>query len=282
MGFIDFEMIIITPEMMALIAEIDEFSRSWQSLEKIDSKRLLALKRSAKIESIGSSTRIEGSKLSNREVETLLDRFESKSFVTRDEQEVAGYTYVCDEIYSRFDEIPFSEGAIKQIHMWLLRYSERDEAHRGGYKKVPIKIEAFDLQHKSLGVLLETTSPMLTPIQMHDLVNWTNESSEQRDLHSLIVIGLFTVVFLAIHPFQDGNGRISRLLTSLLMLKAGYHHVSYSSLESIIEANKDSYYIALLRTQKAWQSGMPDWSPWLNFFLSCLQKQKQHLEVKFS
>jgi Fic family protein len=163
-----------------------------------------------------------------------------------------------------------------------LQFSDKDERHRGEYKKFPIQIEAFDEAGKSLGVVFTTTSPLETPMKMQELVQWTNGALETKSLHPLLVIGIFVVVFLAIHPFQDGNGRPSRLLTTLLMLKTGYSYVPYSSMESIIETNKESYYLALQKTQKSWQNGKPDWAPWLLFFLQCLQRQKEHLRVKLS
>lgn len=272
----------ITAEMLNFIAEIDEFKGAWQYLGKLAPDRLSVLKKVATIESIGSSTRIEGSKLSDREIEALLSHVENKSFENRDEQEVAGYAFVCEKIFSHFTDIPITENSIKQLHTWLLQYSDKDERHRGEYKKIPIRIEAFNEQGKSMGIIFESISPMETPIRMGELIDWTRKSLEEKVLHPLIVIGLFIVIFLAIHPFQDGNGRLSRLVTTLLMMKVGYYYVPYSSLESIIEANKESYYLALQRTQKNWLNQQPDWTPWLLFFFKCLHKQKQHLEVKIT
>jgi len=277
---IDIQTITITPEMLNIIAEIDEFKGAWQYLERLAPVRLSALKKVATIESIGSSTRIEGAKLSNREVESLLSRIELGSFENRDEQEVAGYAFSCEKIFEHYLDMPLKENNIKQMHAWLLRFSDKDERHGGEFKKIPITIEAFDEKGKSVGVIFETVSPLETPMRMHELIDWTNDAIEKKSLHPLIVIGLFTVLFLAIHPFQDGNGRLSRQLTTLLLLQSGYHHVAYSSLESIIEANKEAYYLALQKTQTSWMRNQPDWAPWLLFFLQCLQRQKQHLEVK--
>ena len=274
--------IVITPEMLNLIAEIDEFKGAWLQMGRLTPDRLSALKKVATIESIGSSTRIEGAKLSDNEIEQLLKGVgaNAKSFQTRDEQEVAGYGLVCEEVCARYNAIPLTENSIKQLHIWLLQYTDKDERHRGEYKKIPIRIEAFDSNGRSMGVILETTPPLQTGIKMQELIEWANRSLETKILHPLVVIGLFVVLFLAIHPFQDGNGRLSRLLTTLLMLKSGYHYVPYGSLESIIEANKEEYYIALQQTQKGWQNHKPEWNRWLLFFFHCLQRQKRHLEVK--
>lgn len=280
MGMVSVDSIIVTLEMLKLIGEIDEFKGVWQQGHGLTPDRLSALKKVATIESIGSSTRIEGVKLSDKEIETFLSRVDVNTFETRDEQEVAGYAFVCKQTFDNYASIPFTENVIKQFHTWLLQYTDKDVRHRGEYKKIPIRIEAFDSNGKSVGVIFETTSPLETPIKMGELIAWTNDSLEKKIVHPLIVIGIFIVLFLAIHPFQDGNGRLSRLLTTLLMLKCGYSYAPYSSLESVIEANKEAYYLALQKTQKSWQNQQPDWSSWLLFFFHCLQRQIRHLEVK--
>lgn len=272
----------ISPEMLRLIGEIDEFKGSWRVMATLAPERLAALKRVATIESIGSSTRIEGSKLTDAQVEALLGRLETKSFVSRDEQEVAGYAEVMDAVFDAHAAIPLSENYIKQLHAMLLRHSSKDERHRGEYKKLPNHVEAFDADGKSVGVVFETTSPFDTPFKMQELVVWTREALADRAWHPLIVVGLFVVVFLEIHPFQDGNGRLSRVLTTLLLLQAGYGYAPYSSLESVVEANKESYYLGLRRTQGTLKRDEPDFEPWLLFFLRSLKKQKDRLAEKIA
>ena len=271
---------VITPEMLLLIGEIDEFKGAWQLLGRLTPDRLQALRKVATIESIGSSTRIEGVKLSDQEIEKLLSNLESYSFVSRDEQEVAGYAYVCQEIFQGYESMTFSENLIKQLHDWLLKFSDKDESHRGEYKKLSNNVEAFDATGKSIGIIFQTASPFETPMRMQELITWVNQQLAQKQLHPLIVIGVFVVTFLAIHPFQDGNGRLSRILTTLLLLQSGYLYVPYSALESFIERSKDNYYLALRKTQATLRSPNPDFVPWLVFFLKMLQKQKVHLEQK--
>ena len=270
----------ITPEILNLIAEIDEFKGSWKALGTLAPERLAALRKVATIESIGSSTRIEGARLSDRQIETLLSNIDNKSFTTRDEQEVAGYANVMQILFDSWETIPISENYIKQLHSILLQYSSKDDSHRGQYKSVDNHIEAFDVNGKSLGILSVTSSPMMTPILMRELVEWTRDAYIDKQLHPLLIIGLFIVRFLAIHPFQDGNGRLSRVITTLLLLKSGYTYVPYSSLETVIEDNKEGYYLALRRTQKSLDVDKPDWNPWLVFFLNSLKRQKDRLEVK--
>ena len=245
---------------------------------RIAPDRLSSLRRVATIESIGSSTRIEGATLSNRDVETLLSNLELRSFATRDEQEVAGYADVMETIFAHWADIPLTENHIRQLHRDLLMHSAKDERHRGSYKTLDNHVEAFDADGKSLGVVFATAKPFDTPALMADLVGWVKDQRDSKGLHPLLVIAVFVVVFLEIHPFQDGNGRLSRVLTTLLLLRAGYAYVPYSSLESIIEQSKDGYYLALRGTQGTIRTGAPDWEPWVVFFLRALQQQKRVLE----
>lgn len=277
---INTDSIKITHEMIAIMSEIDEFKGAWRALGKIAPERLSQLRKVATIESVGSSTRIEGSKLSDREVEALLSRLETKSFTSRDEEEVAGYAAVMEIIFNSYETIPLTENYLKQLHAILLQYSSKDQRHRGDYKKLSNSVEAFDADGKSVGVVFETTTPFDTPREMETLYAFVNKAFEEKTLHPLVIVAVFIVVFLAIHPFQDGNGRISRILTTLLLLKSGYAYVPYSSMESVIEQNKESYYLALRRTQQSLKSEDADWSPWLLFFLQSLQKQKRRIEQK--
>jgi Fic family protein len=243
-------------------------------------ERLSALRRVATIESIGSSTRIEGSKLSDREVERLLASLEIKSFETRDEQEVAGYAETMELVFQSWEEITLTENHVKQLHRDLLRYSEKDAHHRGQYKTQSNSVAAFDEAGKQVGIVFEPATPFDTPQLMKEIVDWTRGALETRKLHPLLVIAVFIVVFLEIHPFQDGNGRLSRILTTLLLLRAGYAYVPYSSLESVVEQSKEGYYLALRQTQGTVRTDAPDWQPWVLFFLRALQQQMHRLAKK--
>ena len=197
----------ITPEILSLIARIDEFKGAWRALGTLAPERLSALRRVATIESIGSSTRIEGSKLTDREVERLLSNLAIQSFDTRDEQEVAGYAELMDLVFSSWQDIPFNENHIKQLHQILLRHSEKDVRHRGAYKTNSNSVAAFDKNGTQIGIVFETATPFDTPRLMAELVSWVNSERENGHLHPLLIIAIFVVVFLEIHPFQDGNGR---------------------------------------------------------------------------
>ncbi|HEV7672662.1 MAG TPA: Fic family protein [Thermoanaerobaculia bacterium] len=270
----------ITPEILGLIAKIDEFKGAWRALGTLAPDRLSALRRVATIESIGSSTRIEGSKLSDRDVERLLSNLEIKTFTTRDEQEVAGYAEVMELVFSSWQDISLTENHIRQLHRDLLVYSEKDAWHRGNYKTSPNHVTAFDERGAQIGVVFETATPFDTPGKMTELVTWMREERDLKRLHPLLLIGLWVVVFLEIHPFQDGNGRLSRILTTLLLLQAGYAYVPYSSLESVVEQNKEAYYLALRQTQGTIRTDAPDWQSWLTFFLRSLAEQVRRLNQK--
>ena len=270
----------ITPEMLSLVAAIDEFKGGWRSLGTLAPDRLSALLRVATIESIGSSTRIEGSRLSDRDVERLLSNLQIQKFSSRDEQEVAGYAKVMEMVFTSWRDIALTENHIKQLHRDLLIHSEKDTWHRGNYKTSTNSVIAFDDSDKQLGVVFETATPFDTPRLMSELVAWFMAARETRRLHPLLLIGIWVVVFLEIHPFQDGNGRLSRVLTTLLLLQAGYAYVPYSSLESVVEQSKEAYYPALRQTQGTIRTGAPNWQPWLMFFLRSLSEQVRRLTRK--
>lgn len=270
----------ILPEHLKLISEIDEFKGKWQMLRNLAPDQLSLLKRIATIESIGSSTRIEGAGLTDSEVERLLSGLNTTSFESRDEAEVAGYAEAMEMIFESYDEIQISENHIRQLHQVLLRFTSKDARHRGEYKKLPNHVEAFAANGRSLGIIFETASPFDTPFRMKELIQWFSEESQKGTLHPLLLMAIFIVHFLAIHPFQDGNGRLSRILTTLLLMRSGYSYVPFSSLERIVEENKDRYYLSLRRAQSTLYTNNSKLNDWLLFFLGCLRKQISVLDSK--
>lgn len=279
-GMFDFQYPSISSEILSIVSTIDEFKGAWRAFGTISPERLDALKRVATIESIGSSTRIEGSRLTDREVETLMAGLSSTSFDSRDKQEVAGYAKVMELLFSSWEYIPFNENHIQQLHRDLLAYVDKDVAHRGKYKTHTNTVVARDETGKVIGIVFETATPFDTPRLMAELVAWYRAEKDSKTLHPLLAIAVFIVTFLAIHPFEDGNGRLSRILTTLLLLQAGYSYVPYSSLESVVEQNKGNYYIALRQTQVTIRTEHQNWEPWLLFFLRSLHAQVKRLEKK--
>ena len=252
------ETLNINNEILNLISAIDEFKGAWQAIGRIAPERLSKLRRVATIESIGSSTRIEGAKLSDREVEVLLSNLDIESFANRDEQEVAGYAAVMDTVFEHAHDIALTSNYIKQLHGQLLQYSEKDTRHRGEYKTLSNNVEAFTPEGKSVGVVFATATPFDTPRFMDELIEWADQAFREKSLHPLLITAIFTVVFLEIHPFQDGNGRLSRILTTLLLVKSGYAYVPYSSLESVDRiGGQYTYYFVAFRPARFGLTSMP-------------------------
>ena len=265
----------IPQNIWSLINQIDELKGQWIGGVKLNPQALGRLKRWTLITSSGSSTRIEGSKMSDEEVEAFIRGLKTQKFSDRDKQEVKGYYELLENTFNSWQHIPFTESTIKHFHKELLKYSEKDKGHLGEYKKGENKVEMFNASGKSLGVIFDTTPAYLTPKQMQELLDWTKEVLALKTIHPLLIIGNFLVEFLAIHPFQDGNGRLSRILTNLLLLKSGYAYAPYVSHEKLIEENKADYYIALRRSQKKLKDEASDIADWLEFFLSiCLEQGK--------
>ncbi len=272
----------VSGEMLRLISEVDRYLGQWSVMRHLAPERLAGLRRIATIESVGSSTRIEGSRLSDAEVVGLLGRLETRAFRSRDEEEVAGYAYVMELVFSHQEDMALTESVLLQLHRDLLRHSTKDERHRGSYKTLANHVAAFDEDGQEIGIVFATSSPFDTPREMEELLAWQRRVEAETLLHPLLRIGVFIVNFLAIHPFQDGNGRLSRILTTLLLLRAGYGYVPYASLEAIIEQNKETYYQVLRRTQTTLGDNAPDWESWLHFFLRCLQRQTIRLEERLA
>ena len=272
--------ITITSKILKLISEIDEFKGSWAALGQLAPDRLVSLRKVATIESIASSTRIEGVKLSDSQVKVLLSGLDINSFKNRDEEEVAGYSEVMNMIFSNFEQMQTNENIIKQLHQVLLKFSSKDVRHRGEYKKLNNHVEAFDSDGNSLGIVFQTATPLETPYKMETLCLWLNDEIKDSVDHPLIIISKFILEFLEIHPFQDGNGRLSRALTTLLLLRSGYDYVPYSSMERVIEENKDKYYLSLRNAQTEDKKSSDELVNWITFFLECLKKQKDSLQYK--
>jgi Fic family protein len=265
----------IPTEIWSKITQIDELKGQWIAGARLSPQILSRLKRSVLITSTGASTRIEGSRLSDEDVEKLMRGIDIQKFTDRDKQEVRGYFELLENIFNSWKSLKFGENTIKHFHKELLKYVKKDETHRGDYKKKENKVHMIDTVGNSIGVLFDTTPAYLTPKEMQELVEWTQESMVEKKYHPLLIIGNFLVEFLQIHPFADGNGRLSRILTNLLLLKEGYLYMPYVSHEKLVEDNKPDYYIALRRSQKTIKTDNADIIAWLDFFLTIFLKQSK-------
>ena len=271
-----------------LINQIDELKGQWIGGAQLNPQALGRLKRSVLVTSTGASTRIEGSKLSDDEVEKLMRGLSLQKLIDRDKQEVRGYYELLNNVFNSWQSIPFTESTIKHFHKELLKYGTKDTRHRGEYKKIENKVEMLDADGRVIEILFDTTPAYLTPKKMEELMKWTNEAFALQEFHPLIIISNFIVEFLKIHPFQDGNGRLARILTNLLMLKYGYTYVPYVSHEKLVEDNKTDYYLSLRQSQKTFlsseasakkgETNKESISEWTNFFLNIsLTQAKQAL-----
>lgn len=255
------------------IIQIDEFKGRWIQGAKLNPQVLGRLKKSVLVTSTGASTRIEGAKLSDEDIEKLMRGISIQRFADRDKQEVQGYYELLQNVFEAWERVLFSEGTIKHFHKEMLKYVEKDKLHRGEYKKSENKVQMIDAAGKSAGILFDTTPAYLTPKEMQELLEGTRNLFQEKKYHPLLIIGNFLVEFLHIHPFQDGNGRLSRILTNLLLLQQGYEYIPYVSHEKLIEENKSDYYMTLRKTQKSLRTKKPDIVPWLDFFLSVIHRQ---------
>lgn len=265
----------IPAEIWSKIAKTDELKGRWTGGVNLSPQILNQLKKSVLITSTGSSTRIEGAKLTDGEIEKLMQGLKVKKLADRDTQEVQGYYELLQNVFDSWETIKLNESTVKHFHKELLKYVEKDKRHRGDYKKTENVVELFDRSGKSLGIVFEPTKVYLTPKEMQELVDWTKKALAEKTIHPLLVIGNFIVEFLNIHPFQDGNGRLSRVMTNLLLLQAGYLYVPYVSHEKLVEDNKNDYYLALRKSQKGLSKEKENITPWLDFFLSIFLKQSE-------
>ncbi len=264
----------LSSEILGKIAKIDEFKGLWRGSLRLSPQILGRLKRSVIITSTGASTRIEGAKISDEEIARLLCGLKSRPPKGRDQEEVAGYADLLGRIFDNYKTLQPTEGQILQFHNIMLKFSKKDQQHRGKYKTSDNIIVAKNEKGEEI-VIFRPTPPYLVKKEMDDILFWTQKQFEKTELHSLLVIANFIFEFLAIHPFHDGNGRLSRALTIFLLLKTGYSYIPYISLEEIIEERQTAYYLALRATQKNHKTKNEDITPWVSFFLDTLIEQSE-------
>ncbi len=276
-GFVDYDKRLqgVPGPLWTKIANIDELKGQWVASGALSPQILGQLKQSVLITSAGASTRIEGAKLSDDDVERLMRGLAVNKFTDRDQQEVRGYFELLENIFDSWKTLSLSENLIQHFHQELLKYVEKDSLHRGNYKKTENTVIMIDDAGNSIGTLFQTTPAYLTAKEMQELVEWTKQAYDRKSHHPLLILANFVIDFLNIHPFQDGNGRMSRVLTNFMLLKQGYLYAPYVSQEKIIETHKVDYYVALRKSQKTFKTEHEDIAPWLDFFLSVLLQQAQ-------
>lgn len=273
----------LTSEILAKIAKVDEFKGLWRGGIDLHPQILKRLKAWVIITSSGASTRIEGANLDDEEVARLLRGLKIKAPKNRDEEEVAGYADVLGRVFDNWQDLKLSENNILQFHKILLNFSKKDRSHLGRYKSADNTVVIRNQNGREI-ILFKPTPPYLVKPQMQSIIDWTSEELNKKEIHPLLIVANFIFEFLAIHPFLDGNGRLSRVLTNLLLLRAGYSYILYISLDEVIEDHKNDYYLALRQTQKNHGTNKEDLTPWVNFLLEMLliqtQKAKEIMQKK--
>lgn len=261
------------PRIATILAIIDDVKGQFKSGLRMTPQAVTSLRRSVLITSAGSSTRIEGAKLTDKEVEKIMRGMTVSKFADRDSQEVQGYLETLKNVFDHYQNLPLRESSISSLHQELLKYSTKDEIQRGRYKQKENLVGILDEKGNIATIMFETTPAYLTQKEMTELVDWATQAFGENRFHPLLIIANFIIEFLKIHPFEDGNGRLSRVLTNLLLLRSGYQFVEYVSHEQIIERRKDEYYIALRKSQETFKAENETIAPWLNFFFSALEEQ---------
>lgn len=261
------------PHIVSFLTTIDEIRGVFRVGLRMTPQAITSLRKSVLVTSAGASTRIEGSKLSDEEVKKIMQGLSVQKFADRDSQEVQGYLEVLQNVFDSFQTLPLRESTVQSLHKELLKYSSKDDLHRGEYKQKENIVGILDESGKVAKIMFETTPAWQTPKEMTELVDWTHEALEKQRFHPLLIIANFVVEFLKIHPFEDGNGRLSRVLTNLLLLRSGYPFVQYASHEQIVERRKDEYYLALRSSQETFNTKDDTIVPWLNFFLGVVKEQ---------
>lgn len=267
-------------QIIKQLSVIDSFKGNWESIELKHSKHLKELRKIATIESIGSSTRIEGATLTDEEVEKLLKSVKITKLTTREQQEVVGYYETLQIILENYGDIELSERYVHQLHGILLKHSGKDQSHKGKYKTLSNQVVA-NYPDGTQRTIFRTTEPSMTAKEMEELLAWVNERKQKADMHPVMTTAAFVYEFLSIHPYQDGNGRLSRLLTTLLLMQQEYEFVQYVSFEHIIEERKEAYYRALMEGQKNRYQETEKIDQWVLFFLDCLVTLIKRLEAKY-
>ena len=263
----------VTEALYSRIAEIDAVKNTFRLTHSLLPQAIERLTQTVIVTSTGASNRIEGNRLSDEEVKALYRSMRIKPFKTRDEKEVAGYLEILQTVFDSYDDMPVNESSILNLHQTMLAFSDKDQRHLGQYKFGPNRVEAKDSGGNVVGVIFDPTPPHLTRKEIQESVGWYDWAVAEKFKHPLILIANFIFEYLAIHPFQDGNGRTSRLLTNLMLLRQGYSFTTLVSHERLVEQSKTEYYLALNKTQKSWKRAKEDLSPWLLFIFDIFHQQ---------
>lgn len=261
-------------EILALVGKIHEYKGRQDFYLKQKPQELNRLVEIAKIQSTESSNKIEGIVTTSTRINQLLK--EKTTPKNRDESEILGYRDVLNTIHENYKYIPIRSNYILQLHRDLYKYST---TNGGKFKSVQNYIN-IKTSEGSEYVLFTPLEPFETPIAIEKICKNFEELTDSGLLEELLLLPIFISDFLCIHPFSDGNGRISRLLTTLILYKNGYSVGKYISLEKIIEETKNFYYDALCETSKNWHSGENDYKPFIKYLLKIILKAHKEFDER--
>ena len=268
---------LMTPEVMAAIGDMREHRGKQELYAATHSDILESLVEVAKIQSTSASNKIENISTSNKRLrELMVDKVEPKN---RDEREIAGYRHVLDMIHESHDAIPVTPGVILQLHRDLYRFSGDSFA---GQWKDSDNVIAERAANGELVARFKPTSAAATPVAIDKICEEYRLQLEEGVYDPLLVSLLFVFDFVSIHPFNDGNGRMSRLLTLLLMYRCGYTVGKYVSVEKEIERTKETYYEALAASSTGWQKGSNDYVPFVTYMLGVMTACYKELDQRFA
>ena len=268
---------LMTPEVVSALGDIRELKGKTASLSALNPETFSTLVEVAKIQSTGASNRIENISTSDKRLrELMIDKTDPRN---RNEREIAGYRYVLDEIHESHDDIPVTPNAILQLHRDLYRFS--GDSHGGKWKDSD-NVIAERTAEGELVARFVPTSAASTPFAVERICSEYSKQIDDGSYDPLLVSLIFVFDFVSIHPFNDGNGRMSRLLTLLLMYRNGYDAGKYVSIEKEIEVSKETYYEALAASSSGWQDGENDYAPFVTYMLGIVIACYRELDSRFS
>ncbi|HXV77540.1 MAG TPA: Fic family protein [Candidatus Polarisedimenticolaceae bacterium] len=261
----------VTETILSVISQADQMRGKWSAAIPIGEGRLQRIREATAIRSIGSSCRLSGIGISDHDVAGIL---RGQSVVLPDSASVRGY--------ARAMGFPLGNGLLEPATLQRLNavVLGQDESRPSAWRTHPSHCETFDSEGHATGRVIQILPSRLIEEKIADLVTWFELEMRERARHPLIAIAAFYLGFLAISPFELGNGRTIRVLVGLLMRRAGYDYVPYASLERHMEDLREDYYEALDRTQSGIWTGDADFSPWLDYFMELLDRHRRKLEKK--
>jgi len=266
----------IPHRLITIIRQIGEYKGKQDLYKKQAPEMLENLRHVAIIQSTESSNRLEGITADINRIKELVE--EKTKPANRSEAEIAGYRDVLKTIHSNYEHVPFSKSVVLQFHRDLMKYAGKEG---GRWKSAPNEITEI-LPDGTKRIRFVPVAPHLTPEYMQTLHERYKSLSQEGDIDPLILIALYVLDFLCIHPFLDGNGRMARLITVLLLYYYGYEVSRYISLERVIEQTKESYYETLHKSSQGWHKVRHNALPWIEYFLSTILAAYKEFESRFT